>query len=49
MQAHRPISEVAGTRAERVLVLTHGAAEVTAGVIPTVLASFDAHGVEVVA
>ncbi len=49
MQGHRPISEVAGTRAERVLVLTHGAAEVTAGVIPTVLAILDAHGVEVLA
>ncbi len=49
MQAHRPISEVAGTRAERVLVLTHGAAEVTAGVMPTVLAILDAHGVEVLA
>ncbi len=49
MQGHRPISEVAGTRAERVLVLTHGAAEVTAGVMPTVLAILDAHGVEVLA
>ncbi len=49
MQADRPISEVAGTRAERVLVLTHGAAEVTAGVMPTVLAILDAHGVEVLA
>ncbi len=49
MQADRPISEVAGTRAERVLVLTHGAAQVTAGVIPTVLAILDAHGVEVLA
>ncbi len=49
MQADRPISEVAGTRAERVLVLTHGAAQVTAGVMPTVLAILDAHGVEVLA
>ncbi len=49
MQADRPISEVAGTPAERVLVLTHGAAEVTAGVMPTVLAILDAHGVEVLA
>ncbi len=49
MQADRPISEVAGTRAERVLVLTHGVAEVTAGVMPTVLAILDAHGVEVLA
>ncbi len=49
MQADRPISEVPGTRAERVLVLTHGAAVVTAGVMPTVLAILDAHGVEVLA
>jgi len=44
-----PIREIAGTRAERVLVLSHGAAEVTAGVMPTVLAILDANGVEVLA
>jgi NAD+ kinase len=46
---HTPISEVAGTRAERVLILTHGAAEVTAGVMPTLLSILDARGVEVAA
>ena len=46
---HEPIREVEGTRAERVLVLSHGAAEVTAGVMPTVLAILDANGVEVLA
>ena len=40
---HEPIREVEGTRAERVLVLSHGAAEVTAGVMPTVLAILDAN------
>lgn len=44
---HRPITEQAGTRAERVLILTHGAAEVTEGVMPTVLSVVDARGVEV--
>ena len=46
---HEPIKEITGTRAERVLVLSHGAAEVTAGVMPTVLGILDANGVEVLA
>lgn len=45
--AHLPISEQAGTRAERVLVLTHRASVVTDGVLPTVLSILDGHGVEV--
>lgn len=49
MPPHRPISEVAGTRAERVLILTHGAAEVTEGVMPTLLSILDTEGVEAVA
>ena len=48
MTPHRPITEKAGVRAERVLILTHGAAEVTEGVMPTVLSVVDARGVEVV-
>lgn len=47
MTPHRPITEQAGVRAERVLILTHGAAEVTEGVMPTVLSVVDARGVEV--
>ena len=47
--SHQPISEIAGVQTERVLVLTHGAVEVTAGVMPTVLAILDANGVEVLA
>ena len=46
---HTPIKEEAGGRAERVLILTHGAAEVTAGVMPTLLSILDARGVEVAA
>jgi NAD+ kinase len=46
---HRPISEDAGVRAERVLILTHGAAEVTAGVMPTLLSILDSEDVEVMA
>ncbi len=37
MTPHRPITEKAGVRAERVLILTHGAAEVTEAVMPMVL------------
>jgi NAD+ kinase len=43
------ISEDAGVRAERVLILTHGAAEVTAGVMPTLLSILASEGVEVMA
>lgn len=46
---HRPISEQAGVRAERVLILTHGAAEVTEGVMPTLLSIIDTEGVQAVA
>jgi NAD+ kinase len=43
------ISEIVGTRAQRVLILSHGAAEVTAGVMPTLLSILDSEGVEVMA
>lgn len=46
---HRAISEDAGVRAERVLILTHGAAVVTAGVMPTLLSILDSEDVEVMA
>lgn len=47
IEPHLPIGKQVGTRAERVLVLTHTASVVTDGVLPTVLSILDGHGVQV--